>query len=129
MRERTVSISWPPTVNHKHIVSRGRMRLSPIYRDWMARACTSLEIQNLGGVKPFTGPVEAWIYLEPPERRPYTNKDPRKKGWDKDNRTKPILDALVKAGVVEDDDIVWPQHVIPEQAQGAGQVRVRLVGV
>ena len=132
MRERVVSMPWPPTVNHKHIVRGKRLILSPVYRRWMVKAeihLLTLERQPGESLEAFTGPVEAWIYLEPPARRPFTNKDPRKKGWDKDNRTKPVLDALVRAGVVEDDDIVWPQHVIPEPAQGQGQVRVRLVGI
>lgn len=66
------------------------------------------------GLKPVDGPVE--IMLEFNEEVKFYKNGRRKKLRDCDNvqgAAKPIIDGLVKAGVIPDDGPVWVRRVLP----------------
>lgn len=94
----------PPSTNAMYIV-RGRHRVrSPTYRLWQEQAGWFLKEQK---PKPVIGPVTIEIAIENNARR------------DIDNFGKPILDALVKFGIIEGDrfktvkalTLRWSDHV------------------
>jgi Holliday junction resolvase RusA-like endonuclease len=84
-------ISWPPSTNSLWRAYRGRNILSRPARLWAIKAEKELLDQ---GARPTRGPVEVDIELCAPTRR----------AFDPDNRTKAVLDLLVKSYVIEDDN-------------------------
>ena len=86
----TLTLPYPPTVNHYYTVVRGRKILSKNGREYLARV---VSYGVACGVKKIKGKVAVSIgaYLPDQRRR------------DLDNLLKPTLDALVAAGVIEDD--------------------------
>lgn len=88
--ERVARLSWPPSTNQLWRSFNGRNILSKEARQWFVKAGNELLEQ---GVKPVFGPVEVSIELCSPFNRPF----------DLDNRTKAVLDILVKSGVIEGD--------------------------
>lgn len=66
------------------------------------------------GIRPATGPIEVSIVFN--EQVGFFKNGKRKKPRDVDNiqsAVKPILDGLVKAGVMPDDGPDWVRRVIP----------------
>lgn len=79
----------PPSTNNLFI-QRGRHRVKgPKYRAWQEQAQLELLPQN---TKPIAGPVAIDIAIPENNRR------------DIDNYAKPLLDLLVKAGLIENDN-------------------------
>lgn len=81
-------LTWPPSQNALWRAFRGRTILSKVGREWYAYASEQLE--NAPKVK---GPVHILVELRPPNKRRF----------DPDNKVKPLFDALVKSGIIEDD--------------------------
>jgi crossover junction endodeoxyribonuclease RusA len=89
--ERTYHFPWPISQNAIWRAVKGRNILSSAARRWFAEASELLSLQPF---KAFKGPVELSVKLCPPNKRK----------WDIDNKSKVLLDALVKKGIIEGDD-------------------------
>lgn len=91
----SLTLPWPPSVNHYWRIFRNRMIVSAAGRDYRkAVGVAVLEQQPaplLGGAR-----LEVSILAEPPDRR----------RRDLDNVLKAILDGIVSAGVIDDDSLV-----------------------
>ena len=86
-------LPFPPSVNDMYI--KGRI-LSDDYRLWIVDAHLALNRQN---AKPF--PVRAKISID---------LDQKRRG-DCDNRAKPVLDVLVRHGIIKNDSKTYVQRV------------------
>lgn len=98
----------PPSVNHIWRQARGRTYLAKNYTRWIQRAQTVLRDQIEQHPK-WRGPLEVHI-----EAR-------RGKGWaerkrDLDNMAKPVLDFLVREGMIPADDHTVIKRVVIELA-------------
>lgn len=106
-----ITLPWPPSVNLCWRSFRGRSILSARGRDFRREA-----IRCCRDVEPITGPVSVKIYLYPPDRR----------RRDVDNYAKAILDALVHAGVLEDDSQVDRLVLLRMPPEAGGKTIVRI---
>ncbi|UZX16542.1 RusA family crossover junction endodeoxyribonuclease [Thermus sp. PS18] len=106
-----ITFPWPPSVNH-YWAARGNGRyLSPQAKAWHKEAWALLKAQRVR----FTGEVAVYLMAYPPDRR----------RRDLDNILKAVLDALVKAQVLEDDHQVAELHLVRRPPLGGGgKVRV-----
>lgn len=96
-------IEFPPTVNHIWKRGKGRTYLTKQGREWYARQVVLLQQQLQD---------QAW---EGSSARVAVRIDlhaPNKRKWDIDNRTKCVFDALVKAGVLKDDELIDDLRVV-----------------
>jgi Holliday junction resolvase RusA-like endonuclease len=95
----SVEISMPPSLNnaYRNIPGKGRVK-SAEYASWMNDAVTMFTVL-VPASKRVPGPVSVSIVM------------PQKMRGDIDNRVKPILDALVKSGRVDDDRNVTELYV------------------
>jgi Holliday junction resolvase RusA-like endonuclease len=91
----TITIPLPPSVNKawSNVPGKGRVKTND-YKRWETEAGWLARSQYVGK-PPITGAVHVAIWLHRPRGR-----------CDIDNRIKPILDLLVKAGVLADDSQV-----------------------
>jgi crossover junction endodeoxyribonuclease RusA len=90
-RRLEVKLPWPPSVNHYWKARGGRRFISPTAKAWLDEAILLLRATRVR----FDGPVRVSMFLSPPDRR-------RRDG---DNLEKAVMDALVKAGVIQDDSL------------------------
>ena len=108
------TLPWPPSVNH-YWAARGNARyLSPRARAWHQEAWAILRGAWRG--EPMRGEVAVLLVLHPPDRR----------RRDLDNTLKAVLDALVHAGVLQDDSQVAELHAVRREARRPGGVLVRV---
>lgn len=109
----TITLPWPPSVNHYWRTWRGRMLISRagrVYRDAV------VAILRAARIKPLPGPLAIHVELYPPDRRKR----------DVDNAFKAIGDSLQHGGAFHDDSqIVW---LLVEKAEvvSGGKVIVRI---
>jgi crossover junction endodeoxyribonuclease RusA len=109
----TLSLPFPPSINHYFSYYQGRPVLSKEARAYrhLVRRITSAK-----GVKPLMGPLAVRIEVHPPDNR----------RRDADNFQKSVLDALQHAGVFWDDSqVVW-LLTIKHPSRADGSVRVRI---
>lgn len=90
-RMMTAQLPYPPSANHLRIPARGRLITSPEYRTWQETAEWIIR-QAMTPVVRY--PAAIWITLQTANTR-----------RDVDNAVKPTLDALVKAGILADDNL------------------------
>lgn len=108
------TLPWPPSVNH-YWAARGNGRyLAPHAQRWHKEAWAILRGTWRG--KPMRGEVAVLVVLHPPDRR----------RRDLDNILKAVLDALVHAGVLQDDSQVAELHAVRREARRPGGVLVRV---
>lgn len=108
------TLPWPPSVNH-YWAARGNSRyLAPRVRAWHKEAWAILKAAWRR--KPMRGEVAVLLVLHPPDRR----------RRDLDNLLKAVLDALVHAGVLQDDSQVAELHAMRREARRPGSVCVRV---
>lgn len=93
-------LPWPPSISQHTGVVRGRKILSKKARQWFSDAAASIQEQR---PKRLSGPVQMSLTFYAPSRRLY----------DPDNKLKCLLDAIVKAGIIEDDNC----SIIPDNEQ------------
>ena len=111
-----IDLPWPPSVNH-YWKARGKRRfLSDRANAWMKEA-VSLVRQARRSIF-FTGPVAVVAFLHPPDRRVR----------DIDNTAKPLLDALVKGGLIKSDYQVSLLLLKREEVLKGGRALVVVLG-
>lgn len=88
---KVLHLPWPPSVNNAWRNHNGRVLVSKTMREWRKKAEHHLTFQK---TKPVPGEVTIIVHLYPPTRRKY----------DIDNKLKSILDLLVHAHIIEDDN-------------------------
>ncbi|MBU0639604.1 MAG: RusA family crossover junction endodeoxyribonuclease [Planctomycetes bacterium] len=109
----TITLPWPPSVNHYWRTWRGRMLISRqgrAYREQVGAILRAI------GVSPQVGRLAVHVELYPPDRRKR----------DVDNTFKAIGDSLQHGGAFQDDSqIVW---LLLEKAEvvAGGKVIVRI---
>lgn len=109
----TLSLPFPPSINHYFSYYQGRPVLSKearAYRHLVRRMASAK------GVKPLMGPLAVRIEVHPPDNR----------RRDADNVQKSVLDALQHAGVFWDDSqVVWLLTIKhPSNTDGGVQVKI-----
>lgn len=112
----TLWLPWPPSSNHyKTRASHGGMMLTARGRLYQEVAHWALVEQR---PRPVVGPVVVEITLHPPDRA----------RRDLANYEKQVTDALVGAGVLEDDSIAHVRRMVLELGanEPGGLVRVRI---
>ena len=93
-----VKLKLPPTSNHRLIPVNGRLITSPKMREWKKyaeEAVTASVIDHLDKT-PMTGKLAVTIIINWPDRRKR----------DLDGPVKPVLDALSKGGMIQDDSLI-----------------------
>lgn len=109
----TITLPWPPSVNHYWRTWRGRMLISRRGRAYREQVGAIL---RAAGVTPLAGSLAVHVELYPPDRRKR----------DVDNTFKAIGDSLQHGGAFHDDSqIVW---LLLERADvvAGGKVIVRI---
>ena len=91
-------VPWPPSQNSLWRSWNGRNILSKRGREFYKDAEEKLRAQHPG--PPLDFPVKVTIHLMPPTKRKY----------DTDNHVKAVFDALVKGGVLKDDNMLHIPH-------------------
>lgn len=109
----TITLPWPPSVNHYWRTWRGRMLISRQGRAYREQVGAILQA---AGVTPLAGSLAVHVELYPPDRRKR----------DVDNTFKAIGDSLQHGGAFQDDSqIVWLLLEKAEVVTG-GKVVVRI---
>jgi len=109
----TITLPWPPSVNHYWRTWRGRMLISRQGRAYREQVGAIL---RAAGVTPLPGRLAVHVELYPPDRRKR----------DVDNTFKAIGDSLQHGRAFDDDSqIVWLLIEKAEVAPG-GKVVVRI---
>jgi crossover junction endodeoxyribonuclease RusA len=95
----TFNLPWPPSVNHMHI-STGKARFrSKAYVAFCGLVANIVEREKIPAMGAQRLTVSIWLFA------------PNRRKVDIDNRVKPILDALQRAGVYDDDEQIDEFHV------------------
>lgn len=108
-------LPWPPSNNHYYTVVRGRKILSKAGREYAEGAVPACAGQNRP-VRPLSGRLRVEVAVCPPDRR----------RRDLDNLGKPVLDALVKGRVIEDDGLIDDLRFIRAAVLPGGAVMVKV---
>lgn len=90
MEALSLTLPWPPSVNHYWRRVGNRTLISKEGRLFRKRVLATLSAQH---IEPMTGPLAVRVVAHPPDRR----------RRDLDNIAKSLLDALEHGGVYEDD--------------------------
>lgn len=109
----TLTLPWPPTVNHYYTVARGRKILSAKGRKYRADAALLVAKQD-AYYKIRTGKIGLTIRAYAPDKRKR----------DLDNLLKPILDALTYGNVYQDDSQVIDLRITKYYPNTGGRVEV-----
>lgn len=110
-----LSLPYPPSTNSIWRNVGGKTLVSAPYRKWKALAFSEIVEQGAGALRRNTvaGPYRMMLLADRPDNR----------GRDLGNLEKPVSDALVAAGVVEDDKhchrmtLAWSQRAPGKDAR------------
>ena len=111
----TMSLPWPPSVNHYYRHVGPRVLIS---KDGRRYRETVAGIARRAAIPMFSVPVEVGIDLYPPDNR----------RRDADNSLKCTLDSLTHAGVYEDDSLIRKLTVTmnpPMPPDGMAVIRIK----
>ena len=112
-----IVLPWPPTVNHNSVpTTSGGRTLTEAHRYFrflVARMVFDAKLPKL------YGRLRVYIVAHPPDNRPR----------DLDNLIKPTLDALQRAGAIENDKNIDDLHIVRSTVEGAGFVDVRVTEI
>lgn len=114
VRVMTLTLPWPPSVNHLYAVVNGRKVLSAKGRDYIAEVARSVARQTPCTFGPLRIAYSAVAF--PPDRR----------RRDLSNLVKIVEDSLTKAGVWDDDSQVDQMTWIRSEPVGAGSVFIEI---
>ena len=112
----TLTLPWPPSVNGYWRAFRGRQILSKRGREFRERAMAAVLEQVPTPITPMLGDLSCRLVLFPPSHRRY----------DVDNYGKAVLDALVHAGLMQDDAQVRHLDITGMVKDGEGRAVVKL---
>jgi crossover junction endodeoxyribonuclease RusA len=117
----TLTIPFPPSLNHYWRQFRGRAILSKAGRQYRVEAQTAAEaFRVLSGLQhTITGRIAVHLAVYPPDRR----------RRDLDNMPKAILDALTHAGVYADDSQIDDLQVVRMPTEKPGRVEVTITEI
>lgn len=108
-----LALPFPPTVNNLFVNARGKGRVpSPGYAAWKREAAFML-----GRPDTVRGPYHLTLIVQRPDRR----------RRDLDNLIKPLSDALVACGAVEDDSDCVSLLIKWAEAPGSAPVTAEIV--
>lgn len=108
-------LPWPPSVNHYYRHVGSRVLISRDGRLYRERIVNKLKSEN---ISTFSGPVELFIELYPPDNR----------RRDVDNSLKCLLDTFTHGGLYRDDSQIFKLTVIkrePMPPDGMAYVRIQ----
>jgi crossover junction endodeoxyribonuclease RusA len=109
------TLPWPPSVNHYWRNFRGRMVIGARGREFRTRALVAIREQRIPADQ-LGGPLRVELLANPPDRR----------RRDLDNLQKALLDAVVAAGVIEDDSHIDDLRVTRGKVLPGGSVTVSI---
>ena len=112
---RELELPWPPSVNHYYRHVGSRVLISRDGRLYRERIVNHLKTEN---IETFSGPVELFIELYPPDGR----------RRDVDNSLKCLLDTFTHGGLYRDDSQIFKLTVIkrdPMPPDGMAYVRIQ----
>ena len=109
----TLTLPWPPSMNHYYAVVRGRKITSKRGREYQA-AVFAIAVHGLSF--PAEMRLSVHVTARPPDRRKR----------DLDNLAKPILDALQKAGVFGDDGQIDDLRIVRAEPSKPGSITVEV---
>lgn len=113
----TFNLPFPPTLNHMHL-SKGRMRfLSGEYKAFIALVANIVQREKIPAMGSQRLSVAIWLHW------------PNKRRGDIDNRCKPILDALQRVGVYDDDSQIDELHVYRADIVKLGYCKVNIAPI
>ena len=110
----TFNLPWPPSVNHMHINAKGKRFRGKEYVAFCGLVANIVEREKIPAMGAQRLSVAIWLY------------PPNKRKVDIDNRVKPVLDALQRAGVYEDDEQIDCLHVYREGIAKLGYCTVNI---
>jgi crossover junction endodeoxyribonuclease RusA len=108
-----IALPWPPSVNTYWRHVGPRVLVSAKGREYQKEVAATVLAHGMR-MKPGRYSVTIWAY--PPDRR----------RRDIDNLHKSLLDSLVKAGVIEDDEMIDDLRIVRCEMQQLGRVVVRI---
>ena len=112
--KRELELPWPPSVNHYYRHVGSKVLISRDGRLYRERIVNHLKTEN---IDTFSGPVELFIELYPPDGR----------RRDVDNSLKCLLDTFTHGGLYRDDSQIFKLTVIkrdPMPPDGMAYVRI-----
>ena len=110
-----LELPWPPSVNHYYRHVGSKVLISRDGREYRERIVNKLKLEN---ITTFSGPVELFIELYPPDNR----------RRDVDNSLKCLLDSFSHGGLYQDDSQIFKLTVIkrdPIPPEGMAYVRIQ----
>ena len=110
-----LELPWPPSVNHYYRHIGSKVLISRDGRLYRERIVNHLKTEN---IDTFSGPVELFIELYPPDGR----------RRDVDNSLKCLLDTFTHGGLYRDDSQIYKLTVIkrdPMPPDGMAYVRIQ----
>jgi crossover junction endodeoxyribonuclease RusA len=115
MMDLQFTLPWPPSVNHYWRNFRGRMVIGARGRQFRTEALVAIREQRIPADH-LGGPLRVELVANPPDRR----------RRDLDNLQKALLDAVVAAGVIEDDSHIDDLRVTRGKVLPGGSVTVSI---
>jgi len=111
-----LTLPWPPTVNSYWRQYQGRVLISAKGREYRRAVADQVQIQH--AAKHIDHAVRVTIEAFRPDRR----------RRDLDNLLKAVLDAMVHAGVMDDDALIEDLRIYWAKSVG-GMLKVRIEGI
>ena len=109
-----ITLPWPPSVNHMHINAKGKRFRGQEYVAFCGMVANIVEREKVPAMGAQRLSVAIWLHA------------PNKRKVDIDNRVKPILDALQRAGVYDDDEQIDDLHVYRNEIAKGGYCTVTI---
>ena len=109
-------LPWPPSVNSLYATYKGRRIKSKRGRQYVIDVRNCILESGLSGSR-FDSPVTIELTMSAPTNRKY----------DVSNHLKAYEDALVQAGMIEDDHLIEYGHIKKAEISKGGYLFVRII--